>query len=195
MKRLFAFLFIGLLLISCSEHDSSAKHEILDEYLLINYNSWKYVNSIEYNTIPNFRVNDTIELNSDIRLLTFPEGSNEDAPLSEENMLEYTRSTRIKLTREIKDRFYNPIYYFATVGQQPILRGVLSSDELLNAQEGLSSTLVSKNMFLDRILKQRNYYNEHIIELANKYNLTVDSLHKLVADQYYSITKEPIFTY
>jgi len=148
-----------------------------------------------YDMIPQYQVNDTIVLKSEIRLLIIPNDTIVDIPLTPENFVDFKELDMIKLTSSNDTKFYKHFFNFITIDRDSTIKGVITSDELAICQEGPMSPITEKNMFLQRVLEQRNYFDQHIKELAVKHGMSEDSLFKTLAKEYYQTTGNPIFVH
>ena len=142
--------------------------------------------------IPKYHINDTIELKSDVWLLIIPNDTIEDIPLTPENFRDFKESTRILLVTANTTKFYKHVFEFITLDSDSTIRGIINSDDLAICQEGSLSPVTEKNMFLQKIMDEQNRFDERISQLADKYNMTEDSLLSVLAKQYYAITGIPV---
>jgi len=193
MKLRYYVILLFTVIAGCSQTERTDDHELLDEYLLLNYESWNRTKNSLYDISHRYQVGDTLTFEFAATLMIIPNDTIEDIPLSPENYREFPRLTKIKLTWVNKEKPYNHFFHFSTMHTDSTTNGVATARELRSTQIDPDILEMEKEQTLEQIFEQREFFNSQIKDLAARHNMTEDSLLTVLARQYSEVTGNPIF--
>ena len=192
MKKII-WILLPLLLSNC--HSNSETEQIYYEYLQLNRQYWSRVNNLGAYTINNYFEGDTLTLTPELSFLMVPNDTVTEIAIEPENFFEISEPTQIHITRTSDHPYYRKGLEFRTINLDSNLVGYLNSDDLIENLEGLDAVIMNKDHLLGRISRLEKEYNERIAQLADRYEITVDSLYNLLAQEHFKATEEPVFTH
>ncbi|MEQ8415829.1 MAG: hypothetical protein RIF40_27110 [Imperialibacter sp.] len=178
----------------CSQTERTADHELLDEYLLLNYDSWNRTKNSIQDLTSHYQVGDTLTLKFAATLMIIPNDSIQVTPISPENFREFLPQTKIKLTWVNTDKPYNHFFHFSTIDADSATTGIATARELKSTQTDPDLLKMVKEQKLEQIFEQRELFNSQIKDLAARHGMTEDALLAELARQYFEVTGKPIFT-
>lgn len=192
MKK-FILILLPFLLSNCQSNSETER--IYDEYLQLNQRYWSRVNNLGAYNLDNYFEGDSLTLTPELSFLMIPNDTVTEIVIEPENFFEILEPSQIVITKIFDHSFYRKAYEFRTINLDSNLLGHINSDDLIKNIEGLDAVIRNKDHLLGRVNLLEKEYNKRIEELANRYNIAVDSLYNLLAQEHFKATKEPIFTH
>ncbi|MGL1888206.1 MAG: hypothetical protein OCD76_16945 [Reichenbachiella sp.] len=177
------------------------KYHLLYEYLLYNYYSWRNVShygiieSKEINSLFDFNFEDTITLNKDLNVFILPSDTTSYIVLDKSCCQVLKSGTKLNLKNISSYNKFNPSFDLITINLDSNILASTTYDDLIIDQKGYKRLISIKNENLQKLNKTQRMFDNNIQVLANKEGISIDSLYKALARQYFEVTGNPIFTH
>ena len=185
---------MGILLItlfSCDSGRISKNRQIYNEYMLLGNNSWRFVRNKNRISIYDLRVGDTAILNPGIGFIAIDEEEEDLVPLSSDYYRRVDEPTTIRIVRK-EDQYFRDLYHFEVLDIDTAFYGVATTEDMIRNGSDDEDVIRKYRNQLTTIQEEIQTYDLRLEDLASKYDLTLDSLFKVLAKEHYEVTGEPI---